>query len=83
MWAGIIDGVVLAVDIEKSDPLAVYFDAFALARWNFIYPGDGDKSEEIREIPMVAIPLFATAILSLLMGMYPEYFMTLAQGVVR
>ncbi len=60
--------------------LPIVYKAFFEAEPN---PGDGDKSEEIREIPMVAIPLFATAILSLLMGMYPEYFMTLAQGVVR
>ena len=39
--------------------------------------------EPIREIPMVAIPLVLTALLSLLMGLYPDYFMTLAQGVIR
>ncbi|MDL2402633.1 monovalent cation/H+ antiporter subunit D family protein [Rhizobium mayense] len=37
----------------------------------------------IREIPMVTIPLVATAILSVLMGIFPGYFLTLADGVVK
>jgi multicomponent Na+:H+ antiporter subunit D len=37
----------------------------------------------VREIPMVTIPLVATAILSVLMGIFPGYFLTLAAGVVR
>ncbi|MCH7487661.1 MAG: monovalent cation/H+ antiporter subunit D family protein, partial [Proteobacteria bacterium] len=41
-----------------------------------VAPGD------IREIPLVTIPLVATAILSLVMGVYPGYFLTLAGGVV-
>ncbi|MBP2233677.1 multicomponent Na+:H+ antiporter subunit D [Sinorhizobium kostiense] len=36
----------------------------------------------VREIPMVTIPLVATAILSVLMGIFPDYFLTLASGVV-
>jgi multicomponent Na+:H+ antiporter subunit D len=37
----------------------------------------------VREIPMVTIPLVATAILSVLMGIFPDYFLALAKGVVR
>ena len=37
----------------------------------------------VREIPLLAIPLVATAVLSLLIGIYPDYFLTLAEGVVR
>ncbi len=37
----------------------------------------------VREIPMVTIPLVATAILSVLMGIFPGYFLALADGVVR
>ncbi|MBB2677458.1 UNVERIFIED_ORG: multicomponent Na+:H+ antiporter subunit D [Rhizobium esperanzae] len=37
----------------------------------------------VREIPMVTIPLVASAILSVLMGIFPGYFLTLADGVVR
>jgi multicomponent Na+:H+ antiporter subunit D len=42
-----------------------------------------DNPGKVREIPLLAIPLVATAILSLLMGIYPGYFLTLAEGVVR
>lgn len=39
--------------------------------------------EEIREIPMVVVPLVLTAIISLLIGIYPDYFLRLAQEVIR
>jgi multicomponent Na+:H+ antiporter subunit D len=32
---------------------------------------------------MVTIPLVATAILSVSMGIFPDYFLALAEGVVR
>jgi len=37
---------------------------------------------EIKEIPMVTIPLVLTALLSMVMGFFPDYFLTLARGVV-
>ncbi|TCU29174.1 multisubunit sodium/proton antiporter MrpD subunit [Rhizobium azibense] len=37
----------------------------------------------VREIPMITIPLVVTAILSVLMGIFPDYFLTLADGVVK
>ncbi|RLA36618.1 MAG: monovalent cation/H+ antiporter subunit D family protein [Gammaproteobacteria bacterium] len=43
---------------------------------------DRAPDEPIREIPMVAIPLCITALLSLLIGVYPDYFLTLARGVL-
>ncbi len=39
-------------------------------------------ASDIREIPLVTIPLVATALLSLAMGIYPNYFLSLARGVV-
>ena len=42
-----------------------------------------DTPATVREIPMVTIPLVATAILSVMMGIFPGYFLALAQGVVR
>ena len=42
-----------------------------------------ESGRTIREIPLVTIPLVVTAALSLLMGIYPDYFLTLAQGVVK
>ncbi len=38
---------------------------------------------EIREIPMVAGPLLLTAVISLILGIYPNYFLRLAQEVLR
>ncbi|TGQ46872.1 monovalent cation/H+ antiporter subunit D family protein [Mesorhizobium sp. M00.F.Ca.ET.216.01.1.1] len=37
----------------------------------------------VREIPMLTIPLVATAILSVAMGIFPDYFLALAERVVR
>ena len=42
----------------------------------------GDDAE-VREIPMLAVPLVVTAALSLFMGLFPDYFLTLAREVVR
>jgi len=42
-----------------------------------------DHHEEIKEIPMVVAPLVLTSIISLLIGIYPDYFLRLAQEVIR
>jgi multicomponent Na+:H+ antiporter subunit D len=42
-----------------------------------------DHHEEIREIPMVVAPLVLTAIISLLLGIFPDYFLNLAKEVIR
>ncbi|SQD77804.1 monovalent cation/H+ antiporter subunit D family protein [Moritella yayanosii] len=39
-------------------------------------------ANDIHEIPMVAIPLLITALLSLLLGLYPDYFLGLANTLV-
>ncbi len=47
--------------------------------------GDGPDEihpNDIREVPLVTIPLVVTALLSLVMGVFPGYFLTLARGVV-
>ncbi len=47
--------------------------------------GDGPDDihpKDIREIPLVTIPLVATALLSLVLWIFPDYFLTLARGVV-
>jgi multicomponent Na+:H+ antiporter subunit D len=45
--------------------------------------GDDHHHEEIKEIPMVVIPLVLTAIISLIIGIYPNYFLGLAQEVIK
>jgi multicomponent Na+:H+ antiporter subunit D len=39
--------------------------------------------EEIRENPMVVVPLVLTAVISLIIGIFPVYFLNLAQEVLR
>ncbi|MCC6544890.1 MAG: monovalent cation/H+ antiporter subunit D family protein [Nitrospirae bacterium] len=38
---------------------------------------------EIREIPLVAIPLVVTSVISIIVGIYPDYFLGLAKVVIR
>ncbi len=45
--------------------------------------GEHGHHEEIREIPLVAVPLVITAIISILIGIYPDYFLNLAAGVFK
>lgn len=49
----------------------------------FFGAGAPESPATIREIPLVTVPLVATAILSVLMGIFPGYFLALAEGVVR
>jgi len=44
--------------------------------------GHHAEHEDIKEIPMVAIPLFLTGIVSIVMGLYPDYFVQLAKVVI-
>lgn len=37
---------------------------------------------DIKEIPMVAVPLVITAIISIIIGIYPDYFLSLAKEIV-
>ncbi len=45
--------------------------------------GHDEHHEEPREIPFVVVPLVLTAIISLLMGIFPDYFLNLAKEVIR
>ncbi|ASY57297.1 MULTISPECIES: monovalent cation/H+ antiporter subunit D family protein [Sinorhizobium] len=48
------------------------------------FGGEGPEGlSKVREIPLVTVPLVATAVLSVLMGIFPGYFLALAEGVVR
>jgi multicomponent Na+:H+ antiporter subunit D len=49
----------------------------------FFESGARESPATVREIPMVTIPLVATAVLSVAMGIFPGYFVALAEGVFR
>ncbi len=71
----------LVVLLASSVLNAAYFLPVSYAA--FFQPEPQDGRPPVREIPMVAVPLVATAALSVLMGIFPGYFLTLADGVVR
>ncbi len=39
--------------------------------------------EEIREVPLIVVPLVLTAIGSVLLGLYPDFIVKLAEGVIK
>ena len=76
----------LAVLLVSSVLNAAYFLPVSYVAFFGVEESVGEAPEgsrTIKEIPLVTIPLVATAILSLLMGIYPDYFLTLAEGVVK
>ncbi|OHV72620.1 monovalent cation/H+ antiporter subunit D family protein [Ensifer sp. LCM 4579] len=72
----------LAVLLVSSVLNAAYFLPVSYVAF-FGEAAAGEGSARVREIPLVTIPLVVTAILSVLMGIFPGYFLTLAEGVVR
>ena len=45
--------------------------------------GGHDHHDEVKENPMIVVPLVLTAFISLVIGVYPNYFLSLAQEVIR
>jgi multicomponent Na+:H+ antiporter subunit D len=43
----------------------------------------GHGHDHVRELPMIAVPLALTAVISLVLGVYPDYFLTLAREVIK
>ena len=71
----------LVVLLVSSVLNAAYFLPVSYAA--FFQAERPESPTTVREIPLVTIPLVATAILSVLMGIFPGYFLTLADGVIR
>lgn len=71
----------LVVLLVSSVLNAAYFLPVSYAA--FFQAETQESRTTVREIPLVTIPLVATAILSVLMGIFPGYFLTLADGVIR
>lgn len=46
-------------------------------------PSGAAPTAPIREIPLMAATVMTTALLSLLLGLYPDYFLSLAQEVIK
>ncbi|MDR9777155.1 monovalent cation/H+ antiporter subunit D family protein [Rhizobium hidalgonense] len=71
----------LVVILVSSILNAAYF--LPISYTAFFQAERQESRTTVREIPLVTIPLVATAILSVLMGIFPGYFLTLADGVIR
>ncbi|TLX04998.1 monovalent cation/H+ antiporter subunit D family protein [Rhizobium sp. MHM7A] len=71
----------LVVILVSSVLNAAYFLPVSYAA--FFQAEKQESRAKVREIPLVTIPLVATAILSVLMGIFPGYFLFLADGVIR
>ncbi|MBX5083182.1 monovalent cation/H+ antiporter subunit D family protein [Rhizobium lentis] len=71
----------LVVLLVSSVLNAAYFLPVSYAA--FFQAERQESQTTVREIPLVTIPLVVTAILSVLMGIFPGYFLILADGVIR
>ena len=74
---------VLTVLLASSLLNAAYFGPIIYKAF-FEKGNEGDHHyEEIREIPMVVVPLVLTAIGSVILGFYPDFIVRLAKGVIQ
>jgi multicomponent Na+:H+ antiporter subunit D len=62
--------------------LPITYKAFFEKENSEHHHGSHGHHDEVREIPMVAVPLVLTAILSIVVGIYPDYFVNLAREVI-
>ena len=77
--------VVLIVLLVSSVLNAAYFLPITYNAF-FKKPKDDEDEHhhgEVKEIPLMAIPLVLTAIGSVLIGLYPDFFITLANQVIK
>lgn len=44
---------------------------------------NGGHHAEVKEIPFIVVPLVLTAIGSILLGLFPDYFLALAKEVIK
>ncbi len=44
---------------------------------------DGQNNEGVKEIPLMVVPLILTAIVSVVLGLYPDFVVQIAESVIR
>jgi multicomponent Na+:H+ antiporter subunit D len=75
--------VVLAVLMFSSLLNAAYFVPIVYRAF-FGKPAPADEEgAEVREIPLIVIPLVLTAVGSIVLGLFPGFFVEMAEGVIR
>jgi multicomponent Na+:H+ antiporter subunit D len=47
------------------------------------HENNGQKNEGVKEIPFMVVPLTLTAIVSVVLGLYPDFIVQIAESVIR
>jgi len=47
------------------------------------HENDGHGSKSVKEIPFMVVPLMLTAIVSVVLGLYPDFIVQIAESVIR
>jgi|TARA_B100000315_G_scaffold200246_1_gene192387 multicomponent Na+:H+ antiporter subunit D len=47
------------------------------------HENNGHKNEGVKEIPFMVVPLALTAIVSVVLGLYPDFIVQIAESVIR
>ena len=47
------------------------------------HENDGHESKSVKEIPFMVVPLTLTAIVSVVLGLYPDFVVQIAESVIR
>ena len=74
--------VVLAVLMFSSLLNAAYFVPIVYRAFFGEERAVGDEGAEIKEVPLIVVPLVLTAVGSIVLGLFPEFFIKLAEGVI-
>ena len=74
--------IVLAMLMLSSLLNAAYFVPVVYKAFFESPMPQGAGEEEIREVPLVVVPLVLTAAGSIVLGLFPEFFIRLAEGVI-
>jgi multicomponent Na+:H+ antiporter subunit D len=74
---------VLTVLLFSSLLNAAYFVPIVFSAFFGREAATGNGDEEIREVPLVVVPLVLTAVASIVLGLFPGPVIELAEGVIR
>ena len=74
--------VVLAVLMFSSLLNAAYFVPIVYRAFFGEETPIDDEAAEVKEVPLIVVPLVLTAAGSIILGLFPEFFIKLAEGVI-
>jgi multicomponent Na+:H+ antiporter subunit D len=74
--------IVLTMLMLSSLLNAAYFVPIVLRAFFGAETVGADAPDEVKEVPLVVVPLVLTAAASIALGLFPEFFIELAEGVI-